>query len=186
MCGEAVLAHHSRRAWGHHSRAIKPDQGGFVLTEDRVGAECRRVVGDVRRGDERLQERTGLSLWVRGVLTLLGTRFSLQILVVLGFDVLVVVRGGGTLQVGPVGWQNHQVVELRDGDLLSQRMEITAQRNRETTVHEITLCYVTLRLVVVLKLAHFISLCLYTSVQIRSACQENVQKSTKCMFDEFK
>lgn len=56
-----------------------------------------------------------LSLWVGGrVLALLGACLSLQILVILGLDVLVIVRGGGTLQIGPVGPQNHQVVDQCD------------------------------------------------------------------------
>lgn len=82
--------------------------GRWVLEGGGWGVERRWVVAGADR----------LSLWVGGgVLALLGARLGLQILVVLGLDVLVLVRGDGTLQVGPVGWQNHQVVDLkRNGD----------------------------------------------------------------------
>lgn len=61
-----------------------------------------------------------LSLWVGGgVLAILGARLGLQILVILGLDVLVLVRGDGALQIGPVGCQNHQVVDLKRNNMCS-------------------------------------------------------------------
>lgn len=90
---------------------------GFLTAGGRGGgvAWCQKGWRLTCGGDGWLQ-RGSLSLWVGGVLALLGPRLSLQILVVLGLDVLVIVRGGGTLQVGPVGWQDHQIVDLKNGD----------------------------------------------------------------------
>ena len=45
-------------------------------------------------------------------MAVLRAGLRLHVLVVLGLDVLVVVRGDGRLQVGPVGPQDHKVVDL--------------------------------------------------------------------------
>lgn len=90
----------------------------FVL--NRGGEGCCRVGGaEVWRGRWVVAGEDRLSLWVGGgVLALLGTRLGLQVLVVLGLDVLVLVRGDGTPQVGPVGRQNHQVVDLKRNGII--------------------------------------------------------------------
>lgn len=96
--------------WGNWG-TIKHDQGGFVFNRGWWGGGFW-----VSKWSSWVVAGEGsLSLWVGGVLALLGPCLSLQILVVLGLDVLVIVRGDSTLQVGPVGRQDHQIVDLENG-----------------------------------------------------------------------
>lgn len=67
-------------------------QGGLL---GGGGAERRRAMAG--------QDLLSLGVGGGGVLALLGASFGLQVLVVLGLDVLVVVRGRRALQVSPVG-----------------------------------------------------------------------------------